>query len=82
MEVKSITDIPNEIIQKYIMKHLSSNDVCSFGRTGVKRFKGMAEDVLEKRCIPLLARMGIPETQIHLCLAYRRLVHTSCNLIN
>ena len=49
MEVKSITDVPNEVIQKYIMMYLTSNDVCSFGRTGVKRFKEVAEDVLEKR---------------------------------
>ena len=48
-EVKSITDVPNEVIQNFIMIHLSSKDVYSFGMTGIKRFKGIAEDVLEKR---------------------------------
>ena len=49
MEVKSITDLPNEIIQKFIMVHLASTDVHSFSMTGVKRFKQIAEDELEKR---------------------------------
>ena len=48
MDVKSISDLPNEVIQKFILIHLSSNDVCSFGMTG-KRFKTIADDVIEKR---------------------------------
>ena len=48
MEVKSVTDVPNQVIQKFIMVHLSSHDVCSFGMTGTKRFKQIADDVLEK----------------------------------
>ena len=42
MEAKSITDVPNEVIQKFIVIHLSSTDVCSFGLTGVIRFKQIA----------------------------------------
>ena len=48
IEVKSITDVPNEVIYKNIMVHLYSDDVCSFGLT-CERFKAVAEDVLEKR---------------------------------
>ena len=49
MSVKSIIDLPNEIIEKFLMVYLSSNDVCSFGMTGVKYFKQIAENVLENR---------------------------------
>ena len=49
MEVKSINDVPNEVIQKIVMKYLSNNDVRSFGMTGNKRFKVIADDELEKR---------------------------------
>ncbi len=48
-EVKSIMDVPNEVIEKSVMVYLSNNDVCSFGRTGIKRLKEIAENVLEKR---------------------------------
>ena len=49
MEAKSITDVPNEIIQKFIAVHLSNSDVCSFGRTGIPRFEELAQDIIEKR---------------------------------
>ena len=49
MEVKCIMDVPTEVIQKSIMCYLSSNDVYSFGRTGVKRLEEIAYDVLENR---------------------------------
>ena len=48
MEVKSMPDVPNEIIQKNILVHLCSDDVRSFGVTCV-RFKAIGEDVLKKR---------------------------------
>ena len=48
IKVKSITDVPNEVIQKLILIHLSSDDVCSFGMTR-KRFKQIADEVIEKR---------------------------------
>ena len=49
MEDKSINDVPHEVIQKNIMGHLSNHDVRSFGMTGSKRFKLIADDELEKR---------------------------------
>ncbi len=49
LEVKSINDVPNEVIQKNIMAYLSNDDVISFGKTGNKRFKVIADDELEKR---------------------------------
>ena len=49
LEVKSINDVPNEVIQKNIMAYLSNDDISSFGSTGSKRFKVIADDELEKR---------------------------------
>ena len=49
LEVKSINDLPNEVILKNIMTYLSNDDIRSFGRTGSKRFKVIADDELEKR---------------------------------
>ncbi len=49
METKSITDVPNEIIEKLIAVHLSNYDLSSFGRTGIPRFEKLAEDIIEKR---------------------------------
>ena len=46
---KSIADVPNEVIQKFILVHLSSADVRAFGMTGCKRFKVISDDVLDKR---------------------------------
>ena len=48
-EDKSIIDVPSEVIHKFIMAHLSDTDVYSFGMTGVKRFKKIAENELGKR---------------------------------
>ena len=48
-EDKSITDLPNEVIEKCIMVYLSFNDLRSFGSIGIERFKQMAENVIEKR---------------------------------
>ena len=48
-EVKSIYDVPNEVIQRNIMKYLSNDDIMSFRTTGNKRFKAIADDELEKR---------------------------------
>jgi len=49
MEAKSFSDIPNEVIKKFIMVYLSDDDLWSFGSVGIERFKQMAEDVIEKR---------------------------------
>ena len=49
LEVTCIKDLPNEVIQKNIMKYLSNYDIRSFGMTGNKRFKVIADDELEKR---------------------------------
>ena len=48
VEGKPITDVPNEIIEKFIMVHLSAKDVRSFGNIGIKRFKEISENVIEK----------------------------------
>ena len=51
MNTKSNTDIqdvPNEIIQGFVLPCLCNGDVISFGRTS-KRFKACADYVLEKR---------------------------------
>ena len=48
-EVKFITDLPNEVIDKCVMVYLSDDDVRSFGSIGIERFKQMAENLLEKR---------------------------------
>ena len=49
MRSTSITDVPNEVIQKSILMRLDSHDVSSFGMTGIDRFEQIAEDVIEKR---------------------------------
>ena len=49
MDVTSINDLPNEIIENFLMIYLSPNDVFSFGMTGTKRFKEIADITLEKR---------------------------------
>ena len=49
MEAKTITDLPNEVIDKSIMVYLSVNDLRSFARIGIERFKKLAEDLIEKR---------------------------------
>ena len=49
MATKDILDLPNEVIEKYVLARLSSKDVYSFGSTGNKRFKLIADNVLQKR---------------------------------
>jgi hypothetical protein len=49
MDLKSIIDLPNEVIEKMLRIYLSSTDVFSFGITGAKRFKDLADAVLKKR---------------------------------
>ena len=48
-EDKSITDLPNEVIDKCVMVYLSVNDVRSFGSIGIERFRHMADNIIEKR---------------------------------
>ena len=49
MDIKSLENLPNEIIIKNVLVHLSSKDVLSFGMTGNYRFKELAEKVIKKR---------------------------------
>ena len=49
MEAKTITNLPNEVIEKQIMVYLSVNDLNALARIDIERFKQMAEDVIEKR---------------------------------
>ena len=49
MDVKSIDDLPNEVIEKFLMIYLSNNDVTAIGMIGIKRIKELADRVLEKR---------------------------------
>ena len=45
----TITDLPNEVIEKCIMVYLSDNDLRSFGSIGIERIKQMSEDIIKKR---------------------------------
>ena len=49
MDIKSLENLPNEIIIKNVLIHLSSKDVLSFGMTGNDRFKELSEKVIKKR---------------------------------
>ena len=49
MDIKSLENLPNEIIIKNVLVHLSSKDVLSFGMTGNYRFKELTEKVIKKR---------------------------------
>ena len=49
MDIKSLENLPNEIIIKNVLVHLSSKDVLSFGMTGNDRFKELSEKVIKKR---------------------------------
>ena len=49
MDIKSLENLPNEIIIKNVLVHLSSKDVLSFGMTGNYRFEELAEKVIKKR---------------------------------
>ena len=48
-ENKQIMDLPNELIEKYVLVYLSSKDVQSVGMAGNARFKKVAENVLKRR---------------------------------
>ena len=48
MDIKSLENLPNEIIIKNVLVHLSSKEVLSFGRTGNDRFKELTENVIKK----------------------------------
>ena len=49
MSSKSINDLPNEVIEKSLLKYLSSKDVKSFGMVGNRRLKGVANSALKRR---------------------------------
>ena len=49
MAIKSLENLPNEIIIKNVLVHLSSKDVLSFGMTGNDRFKELTKKVIKKR---------------------------------
>ena len=49
MVVKSILDLPNEVIEMSLMVYLPLDDVYSFGMTGIKRFAQIADAIGEKR---------------------------------
>ena len=49
MEIKSIIDLPNEIIENHLLVYLSLKDVYSFGMTGNKRLNEVAINVIERR---------------------------------
>ena len=46
---RSITDLPNEIIEKYILSHLSSKDAQAFGMSGNHRFEEIKNNVIDER---------------------------------
>ena len=46
---RTILDLPNEVLQKYVIKHLSGDDLKSFASTGIQRFNALAKDELLKR---------------------------------
>ena len=52
MGTKDINDLPNEVIEKFVLIYLSSKDVDSFGLTGSQRFKRIANSCLQKRGMP------------------------------
>ena len=49
MNIKSLENLPNEIIIENVLVHLSSKDVLSFSMAGNDRFKELAEKVIKKR---------------------------------
>ena len=49
MNETSITDLPSEILEKSLLIYLSCTDVKSFGMTGHRRFKAIADRVLRAR---------------------------------
>ena len=49
MNIKSLENLPNEIIIENVLVHLSSKDVLSFSMAGNDRFKELTEKVIKKR---------------------------------
>ena len=49
MNIKSLENLPNEIIIENVLVHLSSKDVLSFGMAGNDRFKELTEKVIKKK---------------------------------
>ena len=49
MNIKSLENLPNEIIIENVFVHLSSKDVLSFSMAGNDRFKELTEKVIKKR---------------------------------
>jgi hypothetical protein len=49
MGLRSIIDLPNEIIEKHVLPYLSSKDVTAFGRSGNNRFEEIANNVIDER---------------------------------
>ena len=49
MEIKSLENLPNEIIIKNVFVQPLSKDVLSFGMVGNDRFKELTEKVIKKR---------------------------------
>ena len=58
-ESKQIMDLPNELIEKYVLVYLSSKDVQSVGKAGNARFKKVAENVLKRRSKSKTINYGI-----------------------
>ncbi len=50
MELRSIIDLPNEIIEKNVLAYLSSKDVQAFAMSGNSRFGQIANNVIDQRC--------------------------------
>ena len=49
MNEKSIIDVPNEILEKYVLNHLSNADIKSFENVGYKRFMEISSNVIRSR---------------------------------
>ena len=47
--LRSIIDLPNEIIEKNVLSYLSSKDVQEFGRSGNNRLEEIANKVIDER---------------------------------
>ena len=49
MDVKTIYNLPNEIIVKNVLVYLSCKDILSFGMSGNRRFIQLAQMVVKQR---------------------------------
>jgi len=56
--LRSITDLPNEIIEKHVLAYLSSKDVQALGMSGNKRFEEIANNVIDERTTKVLIAGG------------------------